>query len=533
MWLSYNLALVSILLGRLVVAFELLDIDSASPLAYQETSFQKLPIVPKFSRNDTVPRRCVFACTYLSKVYPGTVAFPGNRTYSEFQESFWSQQQSKFQPTCIFRPQITKQVSFATFVNTEVNCTFAVRSGGYSAFPGAANIQDGMTLDLRSINEITISPDKKTAVLGTGNTWYDVYKKLEVQNLTAVGGSTAGEGVGGQILGGGISSLSNLYGWACDNVRNYEIVGAHGGILNIDAKQPGMFFALRGGGNNFAIVTRFTVNVYPQKQMWHGLHVFDMDKTQDVLAAYVNIARNSTKDPPSSNSFTTFSVTNDSETISIGLENADGIPYPPIFDEMKTIPSLFESSLVQYMSEISKRLANETPSGLRNTHWTYTFRLDFELAEFVVDTFLATTQSLKYIRNIKADCIFQTITESMLSLMKGNTFGLPAEGGPYAVLLLSASWSNEIDDMTIYQAFSIMLETIREEAKESGLHVDYLFMNYASQFQDVISSYGPEIVQRLREASLYDDPEQILQKLQPGYFKMNGSAPAELRNDSA
>ncbi|OJD28386.1 hypothetical protein ACJ73_00195 [Blastomyces percursus] len=148
------------------------------------------------------------------------------------------------------------------FVNTEVNCTFAVRSGGYATFPGASNIQDGITFDMQAINEITTGPDGKTAVLGTGNMWYDVYKTLEGNNLTVVGASAADVGVRGHILGGGISLLSNMYGWGCNNVINYEIIGAHGGVLNVDAERPEMFFASCGGGNTFGIVTRFTVNVY-------------------------------------------------------------------------------------------------------------------------------------------------------------------------------------------------------------------------------------------------------------------------------
>lgn len=310
-----------------------------------------------------------------------------------------------------------------------------------------------------------------------------------------------------------------------------QIVGAHGGILNIDAEHPEMFFSLCGGGNNFGIVTRFTVNLYPQGPMWQGLRGFNMDQKQAVLDAYVNLGRNINKDTSSNNGFTAFTLSHDTERVSVHLENMDGIPYPPIFEEVKAIPAVIETSKVQYMSEITKTLANGTPAGSRNTHWTYTFKLDAWLAGFVVDIFLAAIQPLREIMGIIADCNFQTITEPMLSYMKGNAFGLSAEEGPYTLLFLSAVWSNEADDESIYKAFSNMIQTIKAKAKGSGLHVDYLFMNYASQFQDVISSYGAENVRRLRVASYNDDPEQFLEKLQPGYFKLNGSAPAELRVD--
>ncbi|PGH00946.1 hypothetical protein GX51_05495 [Blastomyces parvus] len=528
---SFCSALVSVLLGWHSVAVKSPDINPRTPLVNQDDPPEKLPIFPKSNERNATPHRCEFACSYLSKTYADTVAFPGSDKYIQVQKSFWSQQQSIVSPMCIFRPENVKQVSFAMFVNTDTNCTFAVRSGGHATFPGASNIQDGMAFDMQAINEITIASDGKTAVLGTGNTWYDVYKTLEARNLTAVGAFAANVGVGGHILGGGISLLSNLYGWACNNVINYEIVGAHGGILNVDAERPEMFSALCGGGNNFGIVTRFTVNIYPQGPIWQGLREFNMDKKRVVLDAYVNLGRNIEKDPRSNQYFTAFTVTRDAEKISVDLENADGIHYPSIFNEVIAIPVILATSKIQYMSEVTEALANKTRSGLRNTHWTYTFKLDAWLVGFVTDTFLAAIRPLRDIKGIVANCKFQTITKPMLSHMKGNAFGLSAEGGPYTLLLLSAAWSDEADDETIYRAFADMLQAIKEEAKESGLHVDYLFMNYASQFQDVISSYGAENVERLRAASYDDDPEGFLERLQPGYFKLDGSAPAEMRED--
>ncbi|PGH02592.1 hypothetical protein AJ79_07596 [Helicocarpus griseus UAMH5409] len=381
---------------------------------------------------------------------------------------------------------------------------------------------------MRSFNEITILPGKKTAVLGTANTWYDVYKALEAQNLTAVGARSGGVGVGGYILAGRISSLSNLHGCACANVQTYQVVGAYGGILDTVAKYPDVFSALCCGGNIFGVVTTFTVNLYPQGPLWHSIRKFGMDKKHALLKAYVNIGRNMDKDPSSSSSFTSFAVTGEYERITVGLENVDGLSYPPIFGDMKAIPALFETSNVQYMSEITKKSAAQAPSGSRYTKWTYTFKLDATLAEFAVDTFLKAVRPLKHILGIKASCTFETISKPMLKHMDKNAFGLSAENGPYSLLLLSATWTNKADDVTFYNVFSSIIEMIRAEAKKSHLHVGYLYMNYASQFQDVFSSYGPENIELLRATSQHYDPKHHLERLQPGYFKINGSAPAKL-----
>ena len=102
-------------------------------------------------------------------------------------------------------------------------CQFAVKSGGHGMFTGASNIQQGITIDLLNLNQITVSSDKTQVSVGAGNRWYDVYTKLDPMGISVIGGRVAGIGVGGLTLGGGISFFSGRYGWACDNVNNYEV----------------------------------------------------------------------------------------------------------------------------------------------------------------------------------------------------------------------------------------------------------------------------------------------------------------------
>lgn len=83
-----------------------------------------------------------------------------------------------------------------------------MKSGGHAAFKGASNIAGGITIDFADMNEITVSEDGSIVSIGPGNTWYDVYTTLELQNLTVIGGRVAAIGVGGLTLGG-LSTLRN------------------------------------------------------------------------------------------------------------------------------------------------------------------------------------------------------------------------------------------------------------------------------------------------------------------------------------
>jgi FAD/FMN-containing dehydrogenase len=192
-------------------------------------------------------------------------------TYSTEQESYWSAIQAEVSPQCFVQPTCAAEVAAIVRLAERTDCSFAVRSGGHAAFTGASSIPNGITIDLRLLNEVTISGDRTTTRVGAGNVWLDVYEKLVPEGLAVIGGRVSGIGVGGLTLGGGISFLSGRHGWACDGVRNYELVSASGDILDVNyTSYPDLYWALRGGGNNFGIVTRFDLETFPQGQMWGG-----------------------------------------------------------------------------------------------------------------------------------------------------------------------------------------------------------------------------------------------------------------------
>ena len=111
-----------------------------------------------------------------------------NAAYNVFTNSYWSVQQASLDPYCVFKPANAADVSIALLVARLTQCPFAVKSGGHAAFEGASSIEGGITIALEMINQVTLSSNKKTAVIGSGNTWYEVYTQLEGHNLTVIGG---------------------------------------------------------------------------------------------------------------------------------------------------------------------------------------------------------------------------------------------------------------------------------------------------------------------------------------------------------
>lgn len=182
-------------------------------------------------------------------------------------------------------------------------CPFAVKGGGHAAWAGASSIEDGITVSMENFRQVKVSSNKQTVDIGPGLRWIEVYTAIEKDRLSVVGGRVSSHacficcpsltvekmapvGVPGFILGGGISHFSNKFGWACDNVVGFELVTATGLAINVNpASYADLYWALRGGGNNFGIITNFKLASFPLGQMWGGQRVYLESSFAKVLDA--------------------------------------------------------------------------------------------------------------------------------------------------------------------------------------------------------------------------------------------------------
>ncbi len=139
------------------------------------------------------------------------MSFPATAAYNASISSYWSQQAESLSPGCIFTPTSAQDVSEAVAIlsglsvlgsNFNLGCQFAIRSGGHTPWAGASNINAGVTIDMSSINQVTVSADQSYTSVGPGNRWVDVYLKLDALGLAVPGGRVSTVGVGGLVTGG-------------------------------------------------------------------------------------------------------------------------------------------------------------------------------------------------------------------------------------------------------------------------------------------------------------------------------------------
>ncbi|RYE74067.1 MAG: FAD-binding oxidoreductase, partial [Hyphomicrobiales bacterium] len=159
----------------------------------------------------------------------------------------------------------------------------AIRSGGHSVF---GSCDDGLVVDMRNLNGIEIDTVARTAWCGTGLTAGEVTRAVEQHGLIVGFGDTASVGIGGLTAGGGIGYVVRKHGLTIDSVLAAEVVTAGGDIFIADAtNHPDLFWAVRGGGGNFGVVTRWKYRLHPLPQFTGGPLV--LPATAEVVAALV------------------------------------------------------------------------------------------------------------------------------------------------------------------------------------------------------------------------------------------------------
>ncbi|PNS14744.1 hypothetical protein CAC42_1766 [Sphaceloma murrayae] len=471
-------------------------------------------------------------CRALDQIY-GTdqLLQSNNQEFVAFTNGYWSKQQSDTQPACVFRPDDADAVSVVILISRLTTCPFAVKSGGHAAFVGGSNIPGGITVDFSRMQEIELSADKKIASVQPGNTWRRTYSELAKDDVTVIGGRVERIGVGGLTTGGGISFFSPLRGWAIDNVASYEVVTASGRIVEASpAANSDLYWALRGGGPNFGIVTRFNYEAYPlpNNELWGGTKRFLEPAFPDVITAYHNFVANAPSDP-NAGGWCAWIVYNGTRIVGQELYYArpDG-NNASIFNEFNAIePVIGDSTENRNLVDYTISQQSTQPYGLRELFSVITIKLDHELLTFAKDIFFDKIGPAAAAEGCLPVLVFQAITLPILEKMKkngGNPLGLTVDEGPYVTVQISVWWIKPEDDDLIYRSASDILEAISLVSKSRGKHASYVYMNYAAPFQDVIASYGAENKQKLMKIASKYDPKRVFQELQPGYFKLDRAA---------
>jgi FAD binding domain-containing protein/berberine-like enzyme len=225
----------------------------------------------------------------LRKSFSGVVITPDDDRYDEAR-TVWNAMVDK-RPAVIVRPESAADVAAAIAFARRADLEIGVRGGGHSV-TGMAVPEDGLMIDLRSMAGAQVDTDRRRALVGGGALLGELDRAAQAHGLATTAGNVSVTGVGGLTLGGGMGWLARQFGLTCDNVVGAEVVTADGTIVRTSAtSEPDLFWAIRGGGGNFGVVTEFEFRLHPMTGSALVVDFFyELDRTAEVLRVWRELA---------------------------------------------------------------------------------------------------------------------------------------------------------------------------------------------------------------------------------------------------
>ncbi|KAL9115567.1 MAG: hypothetical protein Q9187_007280 [Circinaria calcarea] len=413
----------------------------------------------------------------------------------------WSQA-CWFSPSCVVFPESAQDVSKSLKIVSFFQTKFAVRSGGHSPNPGWSSMEKpGVLIDLRKLNKVAISADRKLASLGPGGRWGDVFTALDP----------------------------------------YDIALADGTITDANARQNSdLFWALKGGGSNFGIVTQFDLYTIPVKNIWYQVEIYTTDQVPALLDAFAQWQENGALDVKS-----TVALIVGLQSTTLGLIYSAPAMKPAAFAPFYDIPAAVvavpptNGTVLSLTQILGTTFTNDL---MRHDYRGASSKIDAQLykdvyafwREQAAAVYSATGANMTFtLQPIPVNLVDQGIAKG------GNPLGLPKVNHQcelarrvtdlvsrlqqliFAGWTTLVDWQNANDDAAVRAAPIATSEKWKELGEKRGSYVSFLFMNDASRDQNPLAAYGSTNVEKLKAVSRKYDPSQVFQTLQNDGFLLS------------
>ncbi|RDA86080.1 hypothetical protein CP532_1136, partial [Ophiocordyceps camponoti-leonardi (nom. inval.)] len=503
-------------------------------------------------------------CSVIQSKYPNQLIWnPRSPSESAVQSfvnkevvtSYLNVESLSQRPACVFLPSKAEQVSFAVrTLNSYPSVRFGLKSGGHNPNVGFSTAIGGLLIAFRpNLRSIELGgPDSRSVVVGAGCKWKEVYAVLQPTGKTVVGARAGDVGVTGSVLGGGLSYLSAQYGLACDNVISFECVLANGTIATASpTSHRDLFFALRGGGNQFAIVTRMilrTVEVGQDGMVWGGMRIYATTQSADLRLAIANFTANVADPKAAVYPFFTFGhILGFSAHVSIVFYFYNGPDPGSVFQEFDRIPFVSGDLRRRTYESLHQELLGGEYHGARVHFRMQSFpNLPPANTSAFLDRYFqafqraATAGSLSALVGPRVSGFsVEPVPRSIAQIGGTNALSMDPRQGDRLWIFSFVAWTstfcNDRCPAILKEVSDSMLELHKREyagirptnyvegddnsieGEDNSIRYNPIFMNQASHDQRVLQSYGDATYQRLKAIHKAYDPQGLFSKRQGGF----------------
>jgi FAD/FMN-containing dehydrogenase len=356
----------------------------------------------------------------LQRHMRGAVLVPGSPDY-EAARTIWNAMIDR-RPRGIARCTGAADVQAAVRFAADEGIHPAIRGGGHNA-AGLAMVDDGLVIDVSPMKGIFIDPLAQTAIAQTGLTWGEFDRETHIHGLATTGGLISTTGIAGLTLGGGVGWLMGRCGLACDNTLNYEVVLASGEIVNANATDnPDLFWALKGGGGNFGVVTSITYRLYPIKEVVSGMLLYPLSEARNILRFYRD--------------FTAAAIPDELTIYAASICTPDGLP---VLEPVRNFATPLADMVGRvHYPQLQQMIDGAAPFGLRS-YWKSQFLR--ELPDEAIDEFVELAEARVSPRSF---AILEH-AHGAVARVAPNATAFPMRTAGYDLVVIGA-WTDVADD---------------------------------------------------------------------------------------
>jgi hypothetical protein len=439
----------------------------------------------------------------LSKVLQGGVIRPDGPDYESARRihNGMIDRRPALIARCASTSDVTECVRFARRRAIPVS----VLGGGHGV-PGSAVCDEGLMIDLSGLRQITVDPERRTALAGGGAVWGDFDRETQKSGLATTGGIERTTGIGGLTLAGGYGFLMRKYGLTCDNLRAAEVVTADGEVvIASEGSNADLFWGIRGGGGNFGIVTSFEYSLHSLGPVYGGMVAWPIRQARELIRRYDDFVPNA---PDELGSLLVLGTLPDGTKAAILLlcycgEEAEA---------MRCLAPLLGcgSPLMRQLAQVSYQQVQSivedfNPRGMRN-YWKSGFlnEITEEAADVLVERFMTVPGHYTHV---------------VLYTLGGAVARVPCEATPVEnrdarhCLLTVGMWDNSIDD-EINIGFVRELSRRMDRFASGGFYINF---EYETPTDHVRAAFGPGKFARLQKLKDKYDPTN--------FFRLNQNIP--------
>ena len=431
------------------------------------------------------------ALAQLREVARGAVMRPGEEGFDQARRVFNGMIDRT--PALIVRPAGVADVMHAVNLARDNGLPIAVRGGGHNV-AGHGTCDDGMLIDFSAMRSVRVDPVRLTARAEPGCSWTDFDIETTAHGLATTGGTVGSTGIAGLTLGGGLGFLMGSYGLSCDNVVSVDLVTADGRLLTARADEnEDLFWAVRGGGGNFGVVTSFEYRVHPVDEMLGGLILYPFDQAGAALRLFREIT--STGPDELSCAFVLLTLPDGPPAAGIAAcYNGSPEDGERLVRSLRKLPTVDDGIRPMRYLEV-QRIFAEIPFGLQN-YWKGHFvrELPDALIDLIVESFGRVTST--------HSAVLIEAPHGAASRIPSDAAAYSQRDGRYNVSALSI-WEDPTE-VEPHVGWTREFAATVQRFSGGGVYVNYLGDDAGRA--DVVAAYGAEKYRRLADIKRRYDP---------------------------